>query len=256
MKKVCIAICVIKLTVFNLYPEPKPKADVHFRVTDNLPTLRTGMAHLYNGILSVTNTGEIAFVVVVDEEWSGETIRFYQEGTEEQELDFENTHGGGWKQRREQERNEVLSDYYFCLEDNKATKTLQSGESITLACKCIFRVALGAPAGVYKAEMYLGHDTWVSVHITPTLGTLYAVEATKDGKSTGHFYYSQEGTNQYLYVRDGEGFRRVAEMRLKSKPVKEGSEDMVVFESPDGKKTKLTSEQARAIARERGQQKH
>ena len=253
MKQAFIIMCGVALMVSNLHSESKPKADAHVRITDDLPKLRTGVMTWYNGVLSITNTGEVAFVIVTDEKCSGETILFYQEGTEEQQRNFENVHGWG-KQWREQERKEVANNYYSCIEEEITTVTLQPGVDIALRCKFFFRIPLGAPGGVYKAEMYLGYDTWTPVHITPTLGTLFATEFDKDGKPTGDFYYSQEGTNQFLYLKSEDGkFKRVSEMKLNSTPKKEQEEDPVTFETPDGEKKKLTNTQAKQIVHEREQ---
>jgi len=251
MKKMMI-LCGVMLNMINLHSEPKPNADAHFRVTEDLPKLQLGPVLWYNGILSVTNTGEVVFVVVSDKECVGETIRFYREGNEEwQRLEDESVRG---KQRREQERKEAASEYYSCIEGNISTKTLLPGESASFECRCLFRLPLGTPGNIYKAEMYLGHDTWIPVHITPTLGMLFATAWGKDGKPTGDFYYSQEGTNQYLYVKMDDKFKRAGEMSLGTRPEKGKDEDAVTFETPDGETKKLTRDQARQIAREREQQ--
>ena len=243
MKKLLSMSVAISMFFCSL-AESKPKAEAHFRVTDDLPkqgALRDG----YSGVFSVTNTGEIAFIVITDKEWSGEAVRFYREGDEEwQRLDDEFGQG---KQKREQGRKVALDDYYLCIEKNKEMTKLQPGESISFDCIGVFKAPLGAPGNIYKAEMYLGNDTWVPVHITPTLGTLFAV-SFKDGKPTGDFYYSQEGTNQWLYVKtDDDKFKRVSEMKLDSKPQKAKEENAVTFEALDGTKKKLTREQARQI---------
>ncbi|MCL1921614.1 MAG: hypothetical protein FWG50_11195 [Kiritimatiellaeota bacterium] len=245
MKQVLITVCGIALTVFNAHSEVKPKADVYLRVTDELPKW-SGREDGYNGIFSVTNTGEVAFTIITDEDWSAETTWFYQDGNEE-EL-------GREKQWKKQGREYALADYRFCIKNNEANKTLQSGESVSFKCKKFFILpTLGEPGGFFKAEMYLGDDTWVPVHITPTLGTLLAIRHDSR-EPAGAFYYSQEGTNQYLYAKEGEKFKRVAEMKLKSTPLKESKEDTVTFVSPDGKTKKLTREQAAEIIREREQQ--
>jgi len=250
MKKMIMLCGIISLALAS-YAQPKLNADAHFKITDNLP--KYGGGWWYNGVLSVTNTGEGTFVIVTDKEWAGETIRFYQVGTKEEQQALENTHGWG-REIRTQERKEALDGFYISVEKNKAMTTLQPGESVSFECRGCFKLQHGAPGGFYKAEMYLGHDTWVPVHITPTLGTLYAVAWGKDGKPTGDFYYSQEGTNQYLYVKVDDKFKRAGEMRLGSKPVKEKAEDAVTFESPDGTTKKLTRDQARQIVNEREQQ--
>ena len=251
MKQVVSVVCGIMLTAFNLYSEAQPKADAYFRVTDELPKYKDW--GWYNGILSVTNTGGIAFAVVTDRGWSGEAVRFYQEGDEKQQRVEEER--GRVRQRREQERAWALDAYNISIEKYPETvKTLQPGESVSFECKVVFQLPFDVPGGVYKAEMYLGHDTWVSVHITPTLGTLYALEWGKDGKPTGNFYYYQAGTNQYLYVKVEEKFKRVAELKLDSRPEKKKDEETVTFQSPDGTRKTLTREQAAEIIREREQQ--
>ena len=251
MKRMIMLSGIMSVTC-NALASPLPKADVYFRITDDLPKLQTHPALWYNGIVAVTNTGEIAFIVVTDKEWSGETIRFYREGTEEEQCLEDKLWRGKNQREREEGRKAAINDFYICIEKNKAMLTLQPGENVSFECQCVFKYQLGSPSKIYKAEMYLGHDTWVPVHITPTLGTLLPVPY--NGKSDGTFYYSQEGTNQYLYAKEGEKFKRVAEMKLKSTPLKEDKEDIVTFQSPDGTKKTLTREQAAEIIREREQQ--
>jgi hypothetical protein len=255
MKRMLVAICGIALTMLNGYSEPKPKADVYVRITDDLPKLVTGVMLYYNGILSVTNTGEIAFVVVADERCVGGTIFFYQESdNEEIQRNYEAAHGGQGKRWREEERKEVSEDYYSYIKEKLATVTLQPGENIALKCKFDFRRLPDAPTGVYKGEMYLGQDTWVPVHITPTPSVLGPVDWDR-GKPTGDFYYAKEGTNQYLYIKMDDGkFKRAGEMKIGSRPQKEREENAVTFESPDGAKKKLTHAEARQIIQEREQQ--
>jgi hypothetical protein len=84
---------------------------------------------------------------------------------------------------------------------------------------------------MYKAEMYLGDDTWVPICIIPTLGTFHAV-SLKKGTSGENLYYSKEGTNQYLYLKDGNHFKRIGEMKLGGKPKMERG--VVSFDAPDG----------------------
>ena len=250
MKKMIMLYGIISL-VFALCAEPKRNADAYFKATDNVP--KYGGGGWYNGILSVTNTGEVAFSVVTDREWAGETIRFYQEGTKEEPRAFENTHGWG-REIRAQERKEALDGFDIWLGKNKAVTTLQPSESVSFECRGCFKLQHGAPGGFYKAEMYLGHNTWVPVHITPTLGTLYAV-AFEKGAPIGDFYYSQMGTNQYLYVKTDDGkFKQASEMKLGSRPEKLKDEDAVTFVSPDGATKKLTRDQARQVVREREQE--
>lgn len=246
--------CGAMLIAFNLCAESKPRAEAHFRVTDDLPKLHLEATTWYCGVFSVSNTGDVAFVIVTDKMLFCEAARFYREGTEEQQRVEEGLGRAG--PRREAERKKAENEYYYCLEEKVPTKTLQPGQSISFECDCFFRMQFGTPVGVYKAEMYLGHGTWIPVHITPTLGTLFPVEMDKKGTSMGDFYYSPEGTSQYLYVKTGDGkFKRAGEMKLGSNPKKEG-EDAVTFESPDGTKKKLTRERARQIIHEqRNQQK-
>ena len=251
MKKMMI-LCGIMLSMFNLYSEPNPKADAHFRVTDEIPKLQTEAILWWNGVFTVTNTGDIAFVVVTDKEWSGEAIRFYREGTEEQQRVEEAR--GVVKQRREAERREAMDAFYICEQQNKAMTTLQPGKSISFECRCTFQVPFGSPGTLYKAEMYLGHDTWVPVHIASTLGVLHPTAWGKDGKAAGDFYYSRMGTNKYLYVKMEDKFKRVVEVKLESSPLKEKDEDAVTFELPNGAKRKLTRDQAQKIVRDREQQ--
>ena len=251
MKKT-IMLCGILSGMFNLGAGLNPKAEAYFRVTDDLPKLKTGIVLWYNGVFSVTNTGDVAFVVVTDKECAGETFRFYLEGTEEQQRVEEEI--GRAKSRREAERKEAIDYFYLCMEHNKETATLQPGEGISFECRSVFQRPLGSPGTLYKAEMYLGYNTWVPVHITPTLGALHPVTWGKDGKPTGDFYYAQMGTNQYLYVKMEDKFKRVGEIKLNSTPLKEEGEDAVTFELPNGAKRKLSRDQAQKIVRDREQQ--
>ena len=246
--KQTIIILGIMLAWFHLYSDQKLKADVHLKITDDLPKF----GNKFSGVFSVTNTGEIAFNVVTGD-WSSETTRFYLEGNEEQQRNLESVHGWA-KQWRQQQREQVANDYLLGIVKYPETiKTLLPGESVTFECKSFyFGYMPSSPISLYKAEMYLGEDTWIPVHITPTLGILYAVEVNK-GKPTGDFYYSQEGTNQWLYVKTDDGkFKRVSEMKLGTKPQKEKEENAVTFEALDGTKKKLTREQARQIINEVG----
>jgi len=79
MKKVFV-LNGIMLAMLNLQANPKNQADVHVRITDDLPKLKTELMLWYHGVFSVTNTGEIPFKVFTGKGWSGETSRFYQEG--------------------------------------------------------------------------------------------------------------------------------------------------------------------------------
>jgi len=166
---------------------------------------------------------------------------------------LEDEHWGG-KRRKEQERKEVANFYYIAIEKYpECVKTLQPGENVTFESKFCFPVPFGTSGDLYKAEMYLGHDMWVPVHITPTLGTLYAIKHDSR-EPAGDFYYSREGTNQYLYLKTEDGkFKRAGEMRLGSKPEKDKKEDTVTFVSPDGTTKRLTRDQARQIVNEREQ---
>ncbi|MCL2876882.1 MAG: hypothetical protein FWF12_11515, partial [Betaproteobacteria bacterium] len=75
------------------------------------------------------------------------------------------------------------------------------------------------------------------------------------GAPIGDFYYSQMGTNQYLYVKTDDGkFKQASEMKLGSRPEKEKGDDTVTFVSPDDETKKLTRDQARQIVHEREQQ--
>jgi len=247
-------ICVNLLTVFSLCAGPKPKADAHLRITGDLPKLKITPTLYYDGVFSITNTGDVAFVIVTDKDWSGETTRFYEEGDEEQQR-LEDEFGRG-TQRREEERREVTDFYHHVIEKYpELVKTLQPGESSTFESKFVFRLPFNTPAGIYKAEMFLGGNTWIPVNITPTLGMLFPIERDKKGMPAGTFYYSQEGTNQYLYVKEGDKFKRASEMKLKSRPEKDDKDGAVTFDTPDGSKKRLTQEQARQVIHEREQRK-
>ncbi|MCL2103909.1 MAG: hypothetical protein FWH21_02460 [Kiritimatiellaeota bacterium] len=238
MKKTLIMCGII--TGFSLCAESQPKADVHLKITEG-PILGRGMT-FYNGVCSVTNVGESAFTLVTDGAQIKDTIRFYQEADEKQQR-IEELHGG--KRRRQEEREEVIMDYDAHLEKGNPKRTLQPGEGVSFECKDIFfMLPLGTPGGVYKAEMYFGNNTWIPVPITPKIIHPYHVVSWgKDGK-TANFFYAKDGTNQWLYVRDGDRLKKVSEIKLDSKPEKDG-EDGVTFESPDGTQKTLTPTEAR-----------
>ena len=247
--KELLTMSIIVSLVCCLYAENKPKADVYLSVTGDFPKFETSTK--YSGFFSVTNIGEVAFTVVTHEEWSSETTWFYQEGTEEQER-ISVYHGG--KTQKEQDRAWVMSAYNIGIERYPETvKTLRPGESITFACRdFVFLCHFGAFGGIYKAEMYVGNDTWLPVHITPSLGNFIPV--FNNERKLGDFYYSQEGTNQYLYIKTDGEFKRVSEMKLGLSPVQEG-EDAVKFISPSGDFwQKLNRTQAKQIIHEREQQ--
>jgi len=252
MKQLFLVYGITLIALF-LNAEVKPNADVYFSVTDDLPKLKTEPTLWYHGILSVTNTGDVAFVVITHEMMFCEAARFYREGDDAwQRVEDETARG---KQRRESERKNSENEYYSCLEENVPTKMLQPGESISFECQCHFIAPFSTPVNIYKAEMYLGHGTWVPIHITPTLGFLLPVGRGNKGMSPEDFYYSQEGTNQYLYVKEGDNFKRVSEMKLKSRPEKDDKDGALIFDMPDSTKKKLTREQARQIIHEREQRK-
>jgi hypothetical protein len=239
MKQVFMIICGMILATSNLHSEPQPQADVNLRITDYL--LMRGSDFEYNGIFSITNTGEVAFTVVTGGEWLCETVRFYQESTDVEWQRKEDEFGKG-KERKQRERAMTMGIYNWSLEKGSPRKTLQPGESVSFTCENIaFILPFSTQGDTRKAEMYLGNDTWVSVHIMPTLGSIRSVS----GKS-GNFFCIQEGTNQYLHVKVGESLKRASEIKLDSKPEKEG-EDTVTFELPDGTKKKITSMEARQL---------
>jgi len=240
MKKLLMTICGIMMGL-NVCAEPhQPKADVYLKITSGP---HFGRNVTYNGVFSVTNTGEIAFTVVTGGLWINGTIRFYREGDEEYQR--RETEILKSKEREREERRDVRQMYDWSIEKGAPTKTLQPGEGFSFECKNIIFVApLHGSGDIFKAEIYLGHDTWVPVHIMPTL---YSRIPVYDQGKLGNLFYSKEGTNQYLYVKmdDGE-FKRVSEIKLGSKPRTDG-EDGVAFELPDGTKKKLTSTEARQL---------
>ena len=226
---------------------PKPQADVHVHVTDDLPKIKTEIMLWYNGICTITNTGEIAFPVFTEEVRSDASFRFYREGNEKQQR-VEGTLGNV-RRWREEDRNEVRNCYDLYIGNKQLTRTLQPSESMSIKIMFAFSLPYGAPGDFYKGEMYLGGDTWIPVHITPTLGWLLPV--TTNQKRSENFFYSPEGTNQYLYVKVDDKFKRVGEMKLGSKAKKDEKEDIVTFETPDGATKRFTRDQAREIVRER-----
>jgi len=227
-------VFVFFMAAFCMCAREKPRADVFLRVTSELPKWSSDTG--YSGYFSVTNTGTVPFVIITDEEWSGEATRFYREGDGERQL-MEDSLGGAAKWK-EDERAKIAGNYYFSIDQKKPHATLKPGEGITFYCKTFyFNYRFSAPADIYKAEMFLGYDTWVPVRITPTLGTLFAV-SYKKGKPDGDFYYSKEGTNQYLYLKEGGQFKRVGEIKAGSKP--KPTEDGVTFNSTDGSTKEIT----------------
>jgi len=251
MKQVLAIVCGI-VTGFHLYAEVKPKAEIHLRITCDLPKLRWHPPVGYSGVITVTNTGEIAFTVVTDENWS-DANRFYQEGDSEWQRQYNESEMG--KQRRDKDREWAKKLYAGVIQQYPdSAKVLQPGESFSFEHKnIIFGITPSMPSGVCKAEMYLGHDTWEPVHITPTIYRLTAMPLSK-GQKEASFYYSKEGANQYLYVNTGEKLKRVSEIKLDSIPEKEKESDVVTFELPDGTRKKLTHAEARQIIQEREQQ--
>ena len=250
MKKLLLACITVSLT-FCLCAEQKPNASVDLLVTSRLPILpQEGCS----GIFTVKNIGTIAFDVFTGKECSAETTRFYRDSDDERQRAEDETLRG--KQRKKDERKEVTNAYYAVVEMYpEQVRTLQPGESITFESENFyFTLASSGWADIYKAEMYLGHDTWAPVTISPPIGYIRNVDLRESGKSNV-FVFAREGTNQYLYVETDDGkFKRVGEMKLGSRPEKTGS-DAVAFESPDGVKRTLTREQARQSIHEREQQK-
>ena len=244
-----LSTSIIVSFVFCLYAENKPQANVSLNVTSRLP-ISPGEG--CSGVFTVENTGEIPFQVVTHSGWSGETTRFYRSGNEEQQQ-IEDEFWRG-KERRKKEREEVASAYYIATEKYSETiKTLFPKETVTFECKKFyFTVSFSsAYSELYKAEMYLGNDTWVPVTISPPIGYIRHVDLRESGKDNV-FVYAQEGTNQFLYLKTEGKFERIGEMKLASKPKKE--ETAVTFDAPDGTRKKLTHTEARQIIQEREQQ--
>lgn len=235
----------ILLVAFNVRAKGTLQADVFLKVTSELPKWQADTS--YTGVFSITNTGQVPFVVITDGEWCGETVRFYREGEEKQQR-IENGFGYG-EQRKKRERTEVKDMYHVCLEKGRESKILQPGDNITFECKNFyFTQQFSAPADVYKAEIYLGDDVWIPVIITPTLGTLFAVPF-ENGKTDVTFFYSKEGTNQYLYIKADELIKRVDEMELNSKPRQ--INDIIMYNSIKGIPKKLTRDAAKKIVIDR-----
>ena len=230
------------LIAFNLSAESKPSAEISLRITSELPLVDP--SGKCSGVLSITNIGQIAFNVITDEDYGYGGIHAYRDYAEEKQL-LEDNHFGG-AQRKAFEREQVKSDYYFRAEKG-GIKTLLPSEGISI--KIPFFWFEGMQGNVYAAEMFLGHDTWIPIKITPAIGHLIPIG--RDKTSTNRFYYSQEGTNQYLYIKEDDKFKRVGEMKPGSKSKKEEKEDIVTFETPDGATNKFTRDQARQIVRER-----
>jgi len=243
-----ITMCVAALVAFYVCAEQKPNASVSLCVTSRLPIFP---GEGCSGVFTVKNTGEVPFVVVSDEEWSAVAIWFYREGNEEQQRIEEKR--GYMKQWKERGRAAVASDYKSCIAKNKATNVLQPNESITFNCKKFYFDGMpGTPSTFYKAEMYLGNDTWVPVEISPPIGYVRHV-SLRESRKDNVFVYAQEGTNQFLYLLTNGEFERISEMKLGSQPEKWG-EDAVMFDTPTGVKKRLTLAEAKQAAQQREQQ--
>ena len=201
----------------------------------------------------MTNTGEVAFAIIPDKGWLSWVTRFYRESDE----DSQRLEDAAWagQQREKNERQEVVNAYEFGMKKHSERMTmLQPGESVFQECEG-FRFTLSETgwSEIYKAEMYLGDDTWLPVTISPPIGYIRHVSLAESDKDNV-FVFAQEGTNQFLYLKTEGEFKRVGEMAVKSTPKKVDKEDAVTFVSPDGKTKKLTREQAAEIIREREQQ--
>ena len=239
-----LSMCTTVVFVFCGHAENKPNASVHLRITSRLPIAPEEGC---SGVFTVKNTGDMPFKVLTAKGWSGETTRFYRGGNEEQQQEEDEFRRG--KERRKSEREEVASNYDWGIEEYPETvKTLQPNETVSFECnKFYFTVSFSSPySELYKAEMYLGDDVWVPVEISPPIGYIRHVDLRDAGKDNV-FVYAQEGTNQYLYVKTGDEFKRVSEMKLGAKPQKEKEENAVTFELPDGTKKKLTVTEARQL---------
>ena len=237
-----LSVCATISLALGVCAENKPNASVSLHVTSRLP-IAPGEG--CSGVFHVKNTGDVPFVVVTDDGWSSATTWFYREGNEEQQRIEEVR--GFVKQWKERGRAEAASCYYFGIKSNKAAKTLQPNETVTFECKKFYFDAMpSTPSTIYKAEMYIGNNTWVPVEISPPIGFIRNVDLREAGKDNV-FVYAQEGTNQFLYLMTDDKFVRVGEMKLDSTPQKEKEENAVTFEALDGTKKKLTREQARQI---------
>ena len=250
MKKLLLACVTVSLT-FCLYAEQVPSASVDLRITSRLPILpQEGCS----GVFTVKNIGTVTFDVFTGKEWSAETTRFYRDNDDaRQRVEDETVQG---KQRRKDERKEVAIAYYTAVKMYpEQVRTLRPEESVTFESENFyFTLATSGWADIYKAEMYLGRDTWVPVTISPAIGYVRHVDLTESGKNNV-FVFAREGTNQYLYIEaDNGNFDRVGEMKLGNKPKKD-REGAVTFDTTDGTKEKLTRERARQIIHEREQQK-
>jgi hypothetical protein len=170
-------------------------------------------------------------------------VHFYREYEGEQQRIEEQLD----RNRKNREREEVLRDYRVWLEKMVKTKTIQPGESMTIESP--FFDFDGGCGDTYKAEIYLGNDTWVQICITPPIGYLKQVDlGIQNGDNA--FWYAKEGANQHLYLKmDGE-FKRVCEIKRDTKPKHEG--DTVTFTSPEGvqKRIKLVDAKQTIHARE------
>ena len=249
MKKLLL-MCTVAAWVFCLYAENKPNASVHLRVTNRLPIRPQDGC---SGVFTVTNIGKEAFQVFTGNGRSDWTMRFYRESDDpQQQDDKEKRHE---KQREARERRDVVNLYHIAIEKYpEDIKTLRPMESTFWECDNIyFTLSLSSWSNIYKAEMYLGDDTWVPVTISPPIGYIRHVDLSESDKDNV-FVFAQEGTNQFLYLKTEGEFKRVGEMALKSTPKKVDKENAVTFVSPDGKLKKLTREQAAEIIREREQQ--
>lgn len=240
----CLLGCVFQ--VCFLYAQ-KPEADVFLRVTNERETFST-MA-TYKGVFTITNIGLVPFSVVTNVSNMGlasiaDMVYFYRDYDGERKR-WEDEHEGG--QIKDQQRRQVIENYRNMHEKGVKSKLLRPGESVSVECPAFGFEGLWY-GDIFKADMYLGDDTWEPVCITPTIGIMRPLSKVK-GESAVVFYYSKEGTNQYLYLKLDDKFKRICEMKLGSKPKQD--KDVVIIESVDGVRKKLTRDAATRIVIDR-----
>lgn len=244
MKRILVSLgCVL---VVCLASAQKPQADVLLKIDKEKMSFST--ADTYRGVFTITNKGEVPFSVITNVSNMGlagiaDMVYFYRDYDGERKR-WEDERGGG--QIKDQQRRQVVENYHIMLKNGVKSRLLRPCESVTVECPefCFEGLLYG---DVFKAEMYLGDGTWAAVCIEPAIGLMKPLVRGKGGREDA-FYYSKEGTNQYLYVKKSDGFKRICEIKLDSKPKQD--KDVVIFESVDGVTNRLSRDAAERIIRE------
>ena len=215
----------------SVFAETRLNADAMLLITNSLPILPSGHC---SGILTITNTGTMPFMVVTNLNRADMPIYFRKEFTRGQEDADDHFRGG--EQRKLQQKFQLI-EYYTELIKTDAARSLLPNEHVTIPVPYF---TFEGDGEIYKSELYIGNGTWVSVNITPAIGHAKRVVGQNNS-----FWYSKEGTNQYLYLKDGNQFKRIGEMKTGTKP--KATEDGVIFYLPDGSTHQVTRATAMQI---------